>query len=93
LEPVLARIAEVTGAYAAIKSVPDGGMNMSSRWCILTWDDDRFLRLITKEDWQPVDTLSSGKKRVWSDDYSTILPIINMEELAAALKSFKPLTW
>ena len=66
---------------------------MRSLWCILTWDDERFLRLITKEDWEPLDTQFLSQQRVWSDDYSTILPIINMEELAVALKTFKPLTW
>ena len=93
LQPVLAKIAAVTGAYAAVKIVPDGGWNMRSLWCILTWDDERFLRLMTKEDWEPLDTQFLSQQHVWSDDYSTILPIINMEELATALKTFKPLTW
>ena len=93
LKPVLVKIAAVTGAYAAFKDVPDGGWNMRSIWCILTWDDERFLRLITREDWQPLDTQVSSRARVWDDDYSTILPIINMDELEASLKSFKPLTW
>ena len=55
LEPVLAKIAEDSGAYVAIKDVGDEGFNMRSIWCILTWDDDRFLKLITQEDWQPLE--------------------------------------
>ena len=93
LEPVLAKIANDSGAYVAVKDVGDEGVNMRSIWCILTWDDDRFLKLITQEDWQPLEIASKDQGRIWSDDYSTILPIINMGELAISLKAFKPLTW
>ena len=82
-----------SGAYVAVKDVGDQGVNMRSIWCILTWDDDRFLKLITQEDWQPLEIDPKDQGRIWSDDYSTILPIINMGELAISLKSFKPLTW
>jgi len=93
LEPVLAKIAADSGAYVAVKDVGDEGYNMRSIWCILTWDDDRFLTLITKEDWQPLEIDPKDQGRIWSDDYSTILPIINMGELAISLKAFKPFTW
>jgi len=91
LEPVLARIAESSGAYIAIKDVGDQGVNMRSIWCILTWDQDRFLKLITQENWQPLDLDPKYRCRIWTDDYSTILPIINLNELAVSLKAFKPL--
>lgn len=90
LEPVLARIAEDSGAHIAIKDVGDQGTNMRSIWCILTWDDDRFLRLITKENWEPLDIGIKSQGRIWSDDYSSILPIINLGQLAKAFKSFNP---
>ena len=93
LEPVLAKIAADSGAFVAVKDVGDQGVNMRNIWCILTWDEERYLRLITKENWQPVVVSPQDQSRIWSDDYSTILPIINMNELAATLKSFKPLTW
>ena len=93
LEPVLAKIAADSGAYVAVKDVGDEGLNMHSIWCILTWDDDRFLKLITQQDWQPLDIASRDQGRIWSDDYSSVLPIINMGELALSLKTFKPLTW
>jgi len=93
LEPVLAKIAGDSGAYAALKDVGDQGGNMRSIWCILTWDDDRFLKLITQENWQPLEIAPQDQGRIWSDDFSTILPIINMGELAQTFKSFKPLTW
>jgi len=93
LEPVLARIAADSGAYIAIKDVGDQGLNMRSIWCILTWDDDRFLKLITRENWEPLDISPADQGRIWTDDFSTILPIINMGELAESLRVFKPLTW
>lgn len=93
LEPVLAKIAADSGAYVAVKDVGDEGINMRAIWCILTWDDDRFLKLITQEGWQPLEIDPKDQGRIWSDDYSSILPIINMGELAITLKSFKPMTW
>jgi len=93
LEPVLDRIAEYSNAYAAIKDVGDMGVNMRSIWCVLTWDSDRYLKLITQEGWEPLDISPVHRVRLWTDDYSTILPIINMNELAVSLKAFKPLTW
>jgi len=92
LEPVLAKIAADSGAYVAVKDVGDEGVNMRSIWCILTWDDDRFIKLITQEDWQPLEISPKDQGRIWTDDYSTILPIINMGELAISLEAFKPLT-
>jgi len=93
LEPVLAKIAMDSRAYVAVKDVGDQGVNQRSIWCILTWDDDRFLKLITQENWQPLEILQGVQGRIWSDDYSTILPIINMGELEQSLKAFKPWTW
>ena len=93
LEPVLAKIAADSGAYVALKDVGDQGMNMRSIWCILTWDDDRFLKLITQENWQPLDISPKDQGQIWSDDFSTILPIINMNELEESFKAFKPLAW
>jgi len=93
LEPVLARIADDANAYVAVKDVGDEGTNMRSIWCILTWDDDRFLKLITQGDWQPLEIAPGFQGRIWTDDFSTILPIINMGELAMSLKTFKPFTW
>jgi spermidine synthase len=93
LEPVLAKIASDSSAYAAVKDVGDQGVNMRSIWCILTWDQDRFIKLITQENWHPLDIEPKIQGRIWSDDYSTILPIINLNELAISLKSFKPFTW
>jgi len=93
LEPVLAKIAIDSGAHVAVKDVGDEGINMRSIWCILTWDDDRFIKLITQENWVPLEVDPGELGRIWTDDFSTVLPIINMGELAISLKAFKPLTW
>jgi len=92
LEPVLAKMADDANAYAAIKDVGDDGINMRSIWCILTWDQERFLKLITQESWLPLEIRPQDQGRLWSDDFSTILPIINMGELAESFKTFKPFT-
>lgn len=93
LEPVLARIAADSGAYLAVKDVGDEGVNMRSIWCVLTWDDERFIKLISQEGWQILELSPKDQGRIWTDDYSTILPIINKGELAESLKVFKPMKW
>jgi hypothetical protein len=93
LEPVLAKIAADSGAFAAVKDVGDQDYNMRSIWCVLTWDVDRYIKLISQENWLPLEISPKDQGRMWTDDYSTVLPIINMGELALSLKSFKPLTW
>jgi hypothetical protein len=93
LEPVLAELAQDSGANVALKHVATQGINMTSVWCVLTWDDDRFLSLISKEGWQALQIDPKYRVRLWSDDYSSIMPIINMGQLSDSLKAFKPLTW
>ncbi len=93
LEPVLAKMAMDSGAYAAIKDVKDGGVNMRAIWVVLTWDEERFFNMLSKEGWQPLAVDPKYLSRAWSDDYSSILPIINMNELAVSMKSFKFWTW
>lgn len=93
LKPVLAKIADDASAHAACKDVGDQGLNMRSIWCVLTWDDDRFIRIITRENWEPLEISSKEQGRVWSDDYSSILPIINLGQLSLSLRQFQPLTW
>ncbi len=93
LAPVLTRIASSVGAHIAFKDVPDGGPNMRSFWCVLTWDDERFLTLITKEGWQLPDADQDKSVGVWSDDYSSILPILKVEDLKASIEHFNPFKW
>jgi spermidine synthase len=93
LEPVLANIARATGALAAVKEVPSSGVNLDSTWCILTWDKARFARLTSQEGWHMIEPGIPGEVRVWSDDYSSILPIIDWDAVIGPLKSFKLLVW
>ena len=93
LKPVLAKIADDSGAHIAFRDVGDQGLNMRSIWCLLTWDDDRFIRVITRENWEPLEISPKEQGRVWTDDYSTILPIINFGQLSRSLQQFQPLTW
>ncbi len=91
LEPVLAKMAADSHAYAAVKDVGDQGLNMRSIWVVLTWDVGRFVALTSQEDWQPLLIDTGEQVRLWSDDYSSILPIINRQELTVLFNSFKPL--
>ncbi len=93
LNGVIAHIAKSLGGYAAIKDVPDGGANMRSIWAVLTWDQGRYVRLVTQEGWTPIEAGQYPHMRLWSDDYSNILPIINGRVLWASIKNFNWFVW
>ncbi len=89
LEAVVAGIAAQAGAYAAIKEAKQDGITLHTFWAVITWDRERYDRLIGEEGWMPLRLESYGAMRVWSDDYSSILPILKFDELWASLKHYK----
>ncbi|MBI4308908.1 MAG: fused MFS/spermidine synthase [Candidatus Omnitrophica bacterium] len=89
LGPVLANIARDLGAYAAVKEAKQDGITLRTFWAVLTWDQEKFVRLITREGWRPLAPEQFKFMRTWSDDFSTVLPIIRLDELWGSLKYFK----
>jgi spermidine synthase len=81
LKPILAHIADDLGGYAAFKATPDEGLTMRTVWGIITWDQQKYLELVTHHGWEILDVYSYRSIRSWSDDYSTILPIIRFDQL------------
>lgn len=90
LEPVLANIAKATGAFVAMKVAKQDGITLHSFWGILTWDQTRFMRLVTQEGWRALDVADYKPMRTWSDDYSTVMPVLQFDQLWAALTHYKP---
>jgi spermidine synthase len=80
LKPILAHIADDLGGYAAFKSSIDEGVTMRTVWGIVTWDQQKYLRLVTEQGWQMLDVYNYRLVRSWSDDYSTVLPIIRWDQ-------------
>ncbi|MBL8014380.1 MAG: fused MFS/spermidine synthase [Candidatus Omnitrophica bacterium] len=93
LEPVLSGVANKVGAYVASKDVPDGGFNLRSLWVVMTWDKKTYEDLTSKKGWRPVKTDQMDRYPVWSDSYSSILPILKLDMLIGAVRSFKFFSW
>ena len=90
LEPVLAHIALETGSYVAIKEAQQDGITLKTFWAVLTWDQERFIKLITTEGWRPLNVDDYKPMRTWDDDYSTVMPVLQFDQLWAALTHYKP---
>ncbi len=90
LEPVLANIALETGAYVAIKEAEQNGITLRTFWAVMTWDQERFIHLISKEGWRELHTGDYKPMRTWTDDYSTVMPVMQWDQLWAALTHYKP---
>ncbi|MBF0490063.1 MAG: fused MFS/spermidine synthase [Candidatus Omnitrophica bacterium] len=86
LKPILAHIAQDLGGYAAFKSTRNEGLTMQTVWGIITWDQQKFSRLVHEFGWQPLKADSYTSIHPWSDDYSTILPIIRWDQLTDTFK-------
>ena len=81
LKPILAHMAEDLGAQVAYKETSDAGLTMRTVWAVMTWDQDKYQKLLMQYDWKAIDVGLYPAIRPWSDDYSTILPIIRWDEL------------
>lgn len=93
LEPVLARVAGELGAFIAAKDVPDGGFNLRSIWVVMTWDDKTFEHMVKDNGWVPISAGRLAGYPVWSDRYSSILPILKLDMLIGAIRAFNPFAW
>lgn len=95
LSPVLARTAFVLDARVCHHF----GMNpfipslVASEWVSLTWDENTFKILVNDLKWKSYDKKFLERYQPWTDQYSTILPIIKVEELFNSVKDFKLFSW
>ncbi len=93
IEPVLARIGQALGAYVGYKDAPDGGFNLSSIWVVMTWDKTQFEHLVADKEWKAFDPQRIAAYPLWTDRYSSILPILKWDMLLGAIKAFHVLSW
>ncbi len=89
IEPILAKVGQALGAYVCYKDTPDGGLNLRSIWVVMTWDAKRFEHLMRDKGWKMFDRARFENYPVWTDQYSSILPIFKIDMLMGALKAFK----
>lgn len=90
LEPVLARVAGELGAFIGAKDVPDGGLNLRAVWVVMTWDEKTFQHLVKDKEWVPITAGKMAGYPVWTDRYSSILPILKLDMLIGAIRAFNP---
>ena len=81
LKPILAHISKDLGGYAAFKSTPDEGLTMRTVWGIITWNQQKYLQLVSQGGWQMLEASNYPSIRGWDDDYSTVLPIIQWQQV------------
>ncbi len=94
LGPVLGRVARDMGAKLCRTFSKGQGLYTSSEWMILTWDEKVFSKILSSyNNWQEVSSEEYRNIRAWTDQYSSIIPVIRIEFLLDALKNFKPFYW
>ncbi len=89
LEPIVARIAQDLGGYVAFKEAKQDGITMRTFWAVITWDQERFIRLVSEEGWRLTDLTHFKPMATWTDDFSTVLPILKLDDIVESLKQFK----
>lgn len=77
LEPVLSGLASDLHAYVAFRSTPGSPYGLPSMWVALTWNKAQYNKLVIGLKWRPILSLSKKIHRLWTDQYSSILPILN----------------
>ena len=94
LQPVLLKAAEVLQARACYKMNPIRSDAFASIWVAFGWDEPAFKKLSLRLSWNALDLGKNwAKLRPWTDQYSTLMPIVKVQELLAQIKTFSPFFW
>lgn len=94
LKHVVTGVGEAAGAYLAGNlSGHPAALGGVSRWMVMTWDKDVFDTLVSELGWVPPPAGILRKNRIWTDQYSSILPDIRSGDLLDSIKNFRPFFW
>ena len=89
LVPVLARVAGAVGANICYKeSVNQGPHYTGSYWMFISWDKGVFDKIASRPTWITV-TAKDHPGRVWTDNYSSILPAMRKGYLIDTVRNFR----
>jgi hypothetical protein len=89
LVPVLGHVARSAGANICYKvSVGSGKYYSSSNWIVITWDKDLFTKIVGRPSWVLL-TAKDLSGRIWTDTYSSILPVMRWGFLLDSIRQFK----
>ena len=95
LNPVLARAAYFANAQVCYKI---GKGLLTSRlittWVVMTWSEDSMEALRSELRWGRFNrNIIEKRYRPWTDDYSSILNVIDSDAVISSIKSFNPVSW
>ncbi|MFA5092621.1 MAG: fused MFS/spermidine synthase [Candidatus Omnitrophota bacterium] len=95
LSPVLFSNANDLDAWAVYKNNPEdvpAGLCRTS-WFALTWDRGSFDKLVDKFAWHKWLPGKNKLIRPWTDRYSNVLMILDLNNFLNSLKDFRPFYW
>ena len=94
LMPVVGKTAESTGADIVMKATDaQGAFGQPSLWAAITWDSKVREKFLTQLQWKVVSPSAYAHLRVWTDDASSILPVLKIGYLWESLKKFNFFKW
>ncbi|MCD4779220.1 MAG: fused MFS/spermidine synthase [Candidatus Omnitrophica bacterium] len=88
---VLFKIAQSLNAHSCYKDifVKENPAIYSSQWLTITWDENKYHRLLTDFAWQADYAPVPSRARMWTDQYTCILPYFDKKQIFQNLKKFK----
>ena len=88
---VMFKIAQKLKAKSCFKDifVQDNPAIYSSQWLTMTWDEERYQRLIKDFNWRPDYSTAGSQVRMWTDEYTCILPYFDQQQIFQNLKKFR----
>ncbi len=90
LDPVLVGVAKDLRARVLYRTTSGWPTGLISHWMAVTWDNALAQKLIDERQWEAVAARFTEPQRVWTDDYSNILPFIDWEEIRRSLDGNAP---
>jgi len=93
--PVLFSNANYLNAYAASKSNRAVSKEdiFATTWVALSWDNRSFEKLVTEFKWRWYFAPRHGLLRPWTDKYSNMLLIVNLDDMLDSIRFFQPFYW
>ncbi len=86
LEHVLGRVGAGLNAMTCFKvGITRNNVEDLSLWGALTWDKNTYQKLVGQSEWQKANPSEYSDLRIWTDQYSSVLPIIKYDELRASI--------
>jgi len=94
-QPVLFSNANYLNAYCCYKDNPENKKTMAfaSSWMALTWDFKSFHHLAKRFKWTRFNPRQDRLMRPWTDRYSNVLSILNLDSIFDSIRYFEPFYW